>query len=208
MDSIIVGFGHKARQGKDTAARVIKEVFGKDYDVKLYSFAQALKQEVDEIGPSELAFRFGIPLDPNPDMTDPFCKTQWGKQSRVLQVWGEYQRKQNSFYWVRKLRQQIDAENPQFAFITDVRHPNEFYFVKDRKGHTVKVSRKGYIDLSRDPNHISEIALDNFKFDYEISVEEGDLKTLREDAIFVFDAILQSYTPETPEIDASEIVAA
>jgi regulator of RNase E activity RraB len=80
--------------------------------------------------------------------------------------------------------------------------------VKDRKGHTVKVSRKGYIDLSRDPNHISEIALDNFKFDYEISVEEGDLKTLREDAIFVFDAILQSYTPETPEIDASEIVAA
>lgn len=57
IHSIIFGFGHKARHGKDTAAAAIKEArsgcpkadqMGREYDIRIYSFAGELKREVNE----------------------------------------------------------------------------------------------------------------------------------------------------------------
>lgn len=52
VQSVIFGFGHRARSGKDTAAAWIKLNRGKSplvfegYDIRIYSFAQELKREM------------------------------------------------------------------------------------------------------------------------------------------------------------------
>jgi hypothetical protein len=59
IQSIILGFGHRARSGKDTVAAMIKEDRGNAlltsqekypqlYDIRVYSFAAELKREVNE----------------------------------------------------------------------------------------------------------------------------------------------------------------
>lgn len=195
QQTVFIGLGYKARQGKDTVAETIAAKNCHAYNIKVYGFGDELKREVELIGPSKIAFSSGIPLDPNPDMSDPLCQTQWGKQSRVLQHHGEFRRKQDPFYWVRKLRASVEMDNPQIAIIKDVRHLNELYFVKAFGGFTVKVTRIGFVDLSRDPNHVSETQLDNVPFDIEINVPEGGLEQLKTDAQTVFELILAQHRP-------------
>jgi hypothetical protein len=203
---IIVGFGAKARQGKDLAVAHIIKTFSGQYDVRAYSFAAALKREVEEIGASTIAFRYGIPLDPNPPMDDPFCPN--GKHSRVLQFHGEYRRAQDAHYWIRKVREQIELESPQFALISDMRHKNEFLFVKSFKGTTVRVTRRGFVDLSRDPYHISEVDLDGVQFHYDITVGDGEVEQLKADAEEVFRMIVAAQEPEHWEADGNSVVEA
>ena len=54
---------------------------------------------------------------------------------------------------------------------TDVRFPNELEAIKKRKGITIRVNR-GLVErtgkMIQEPEHISETALDNAKFDYVI----------------------------------------
>ena len=51
IETLIFGFGHRARHGKDTvAAEIIKRRAGNGpgwYDVRTYSFAKELKDEVN-----------------------------------------------------------------------------------------------------------------------------------------------------------------
>jgi hypothetical protein len=191
MNTVIIGVGHKARHGKDTVVKTIIER-ATTFDARRYAFADALKREVEEIGAVELAFRYAVPLDPNPDMTDPLCPN--GKQSHVLQAHGAYMRTVDKFYWVKKLREKIEADKPTIALISDMRHRNEFYFVKAFGGHTVKVFRPGFVDLSRDPNHPSETELDNAGFDYTIVNDKG-VEELQADAMEVFNLIVASQVP-------------
>jgi hypothetical protein len=101
---------------------------------------------------------------------------------------------------VRKLRERIEQEQPQIAVIPDIRFLNEFYFVKAFGGFTVKVTRLGFVDPSRDPNHVSETELDNTKFDFEITCPDGELDELRRDAKEVFDLIIKQMDPEIPDL--------
>jgi hypothetical protein len=194
-NTLLIGLGTKARAGKDTVAATIAEAYKDRFDIKVYGFADFLKQEVDLIGPAKIAFTAGIPLDTNPDMSDPFCRTEWGKQPRVLQWYGAEKRKQDTFHWVKKLRARIEADQPQVAIVKDVRHFNELFFVKAFGGWTVKVTRQGFVDLSRDPNHPSEIELDGAPFDIEITVQDGQLEQLKKDALVVFELILAQNRP-------------
>lgn len=198
MSTLIIGAGYAARQGKDSFCQQIREAYGDRYRIVQYAFANELKKEVENIGASYLAFKFGIPLDPNPPMDDPLCPK--GKQSRVLQFWGEHVRKESPFHWVDKVKNAIDRDRPQIALISDMRHMNEAAFVKGRGGYTVKVTRQGYVDLSRDPNHPSETALQNYTFDFDINVAEGALDELKADALYVFEEIVKLWNPD-PVVD-------
>lgn len=214
QNTILIGLGYKARHGKDTVAAEIAARYKDQFDIKVYGFADALKAEVEELGAAAIAFKHGIPLDPNPDMTDPLCPS--GKQSRVLQFWGEARRTAHPFYWVNKLREQIEKDQPKIAIVKDVRHLNELYFIKAFGGYTVKVSRNGFVDLSRDPNHVSETQLDGVQFDIEIAVEDGQLDQLKKDAVTTFELILAQYKPvdevlganNTTEVEATESLVA
>jgi hypothetical protein len=202
--TLVIGFGYKARHGKDTAVKSIIESFGSQYDIKRYAFGDALKREVNELDQFAWCMRNGIPYDFQPSMDDPLCRTQHGKQGALLQWYGtEYRRNQDEFYWVNKLRETLEKEQPKVALISDVRFRNEAYFVKACDGFLVKCSRLGYssIDSGRSTTHKSEVDLDGFTFDYEINVPDGELDTLKQDAVEVFNLILSRVQPEVPDLN-------
>ena len=137
---MILGFGHRARCGKDEACRTIMQhrhgtpIMSDDpsvvYNIKHYSFAKALKQEVTELalksGGIHNLFSDGLRLpdtgyyradgniirlpdwvqyDENAPMDDPDCPL--GKQRTFLQFWGVFRREEDPEYWVKKVAEQI-----------------------------------------------------------------------------------------------------
>jgi hypothetical protein len=63
--------------------------------------------------------------------------------------------------------------------ITDVRFENEANAIKNKNGILIRINRNNY--SSNVPEHISETALDNFKFDYVINNETGNFEKLVND---------------------------
>lgn len=209
MNSVIIAFGHKARQGKDICVGHILAEYADKYSIKRYGFGDGVKTELYDLllHPTapywDLAHK--VPSLPSylslPHPREQFvsdeAKVSWvndNKQAIVLlmQHYGtEYRRAQDPLCWIRKVKEKIEKDSPQIALISDLRFKNEFYFVKSHQGWTVRVERVGFVDPNRDPEHPSEIDLDDILFDYEITCESGDLDTLREDADTVFSMILE-----------------
>jgi hypothetical protein len=201
QETLLIGFGLKARSGKDTAVKAIVEAYRDKYDVRRYALADELKLEVAEIDQVEYCLRHGIEYDFSPDMTDPLCQTRHGKQSHLLQHYGtEYRRASDPFYWVNKLRKRIAEEKPQIALISDMRFKNEYFWIKAFGGFTVKVTRHGYVDLSRSATHASETELEGTLFDYEITCMDGEVEQLKHDARTVFEMIIEQVTPKMPDL--------
>jgi transposase-like protein len=98
------------------------------------------------------------------DQTDGLCR--WAdvpyvhgaeKQRHLLQWWGtEYRRAQDPDYWVKKLVARVQADQPRFALIADVRFPiNELEICDIR----VRMDRPGF-EIADGQHHISEELLD------------------------------------------------
>jgi hypothetical protein len=214
METIVIGFGHKMRHGKDSAVAAIVANRADKYDVRRYAFADALKREANEAAEkaggmeqliTEMRSTHNLPewvvYSPTPDMSDPLCPL--GKQRTLLQWWGtEYRRASDSYYWVKKLYRTIQQEKPQIALVSDMRFKNEFNWVVSLDGRTVKVTRHGFDNGAG--NHPSEIDLDGVKFDYEILVNDGELDQLKKDALTVFDLICDEFTTPDAVADVDE----
>lgn len=211
--TFLVAFGHKARHGKDTAAAHLAGLYGSEYGIKVYSFGGALKAEMYDVltdlnhpywNFSCAAMPEGVVIPVG--IKDYVDKVAWVDSNKkalayALQHYGtEFIRSRDPFYWVKKVHEQIEADAPKFAFITDLRFLNEFLYVKSRKGYTVKCVREGYVDPSRDPNHVSETELDKAAFDFTISVPDGAVEELCRDAEEVFNLILKQIVPDVPEV--------
>lgn len=208
---IIIGFGYKARHGKDTAAAHLINAYTGRYDMRRYAFGDELKVEfydalLDLCNPYWLTSNDFLLL-PHPKNT--FASRQekidWVNEHKEalgkhLQWYGtEFRRSQDHFYWVKKLAQTVAAENPQIVLITDVRFPNELYWIKALRGYTIKCTRTGFLDPSRDNQHESETGLDNYLFDFEIQAADGNLAELTTGVEEVFEVIVADLTPNNPE---------
>ena len=220
IDSVVFGFGYRARSGKDTAvAEIIKQRGLVEpttgalpnntdrYDIRKYSFADALRSEVDaeyrKAGSVEKVFspdycfaKNGyvvtlpewVKYDPNGEVS---AQYPLGKQRPLLQWWGtEYRRADDDNYWVKRLAEQIELEKPQIALITDMRFPNEMQFVQ-QYGETVRVDREGLPPST----HASETALaDTSDEDWSIILENsGSLEEFKEGAVTTFDELLTNF---------------
>jgi hypothetical protein len=183
MKTIIFGFGHKARHGKDSACRIIREQLGHLYDIRQYSFAEALKREVIEMGNQRtLCEMVDLPYDENPPMDDPLLPPPHGKQRRLLQWWGtEFRRvKFGTNYWVDRTAARIAADNPQIAVISDMRFKNEFDMVKSN-GFTINMQRPDFV-YETGMTHASELELDGAPYDFVVrasNMHELEDKVLR-----------------------------
>lgn len=62
--------------------------------------------------------------------------------------------------------EKVYSENLPNWIITDVRFPNEAQAIKDKGGIIIRVDRPGVKPIN---NHLSEIGLDGWKFDYRIA---------------------------------------
>lgn len=170
------------------------------YDIREYSFASALKREVNEAaykagGMKELFINPPVALpewvqyDPDAPTDDPMCPL--GKQRSLLQFWGaEFRRAQSPDYWVRQLANTIELEKPQIALISDMRFENEMAFCKEY-GEAVRVDRPGLPPST----HVSETALDCMSDeDFSIILENsGTLEEFLEGAVVTFDELLTNF---------------
>lgn len=219
IKAFVLGFGHRARSGKDTAAFAIiqhrsklfpanlpPQDMGDLYDIRAYSFARALKEEVNKAAEAAGGMRFlfepmefiqenGNPVvlpdwvtfDPNPPMDDPYCPL--GKQRTLLQWWGtEFRRSINPNYWVDRTAEIIAKEQPEAALITDVRFSNELDFIR-KHGAAIRVDRPGLEPLAM--AHTSESALAN-KEDWEwdmVLKNDTTLQEFKQKAVDAFDLL-------------------
>lgn len=215
IESIIFGFGHRARSGKDTAVAEIVKQRAYLYDVRRYAFADELKREVnaclDAFPAGHRDFRYlwdrnyqlvredgefvclldypWVQYEENADMSDPLCP--YGKQRTLLQWWGtEFRRNVNPDYWIKKLAKVLEREKPEIACIADMRFPNEFEFVK-QYGETFRVDRP---DLPPS-THQSEIALAHVPDEDWTRVLKNDksLEEFKTLAVQAFDDVIGFY---------------
>jgi hypothetical protein len=173
---LLLGFGHKARQGKDTAGQGVFDYYEKKRQlalrhglrvipaVGLYRFAEALYEEARR--------DYG--------MTE--------KDAPLLQKIGTERRSQDPEYWIKKVFEKIAYDRPHIAIITDLRYQNEATAIKANGGYRIKVERLNedgtkYIADDRPANHPSEIDLDNFNFDYYITAKTGQVAWVEQQAI-------------------------
>lgn len=190
---IVIGLGAKARQGKNFVANYMQEAVEA---ISLYAFADELKlyckEHHDELVPKwQLAHQ---------------TKQQPGFKedaiygcTPILQWYGsDVARKEDPDTWVKALAKRIETEKPTVAVITDCRFENEAQFVKERGGYLVEVIRRNpdgsqFRDPGRDPNHISETALDEYMgWDYTIMCKDGDLNALKAKSLMVLSSILRN----------------
>jgi hypothetical protein len=165
---LIVGFGSKARQGKDSAAYAIQDYAHRLSlaEVRIFKFATALYQECEE--------HHGM----------------IGKDAPLLQRVGQSRRQQNENYWVDRLKFSM-GNFKGIALITDVRHKNEAQWIRDSGGFLVNVTRINddgtpFISLDRPADHPSETELDDYNWDAYIKTKTNQQALAAEIAITQF----------------------
>jgi hypothetical protein len=173
----VLGFGHRARQGKNAAAEAIHAEYPEG--TKIYGFADALRT---------------------------YCRIEHGmtvKDAPLLQRVGLEKRQTDPNFWVNILRAQLVEEQPKVALIIDVRFPNEVEFCDA----AIKVTRmvrdydapvldsypqqypfRPYVADDRPADHPSETALDGYTGWYrELTIQDGQMGVLRSAALMAFD---------------------
>lgn len=159
----VIGLGHKARHGKDSAARFLIEA--RPAGVQRFAFADDLK--------AVARVMFGMRE----------------KDAPLLQVLGaDVFRRQDPDVWLRSVYYKIAEARPEIAVITDVRFPNEWAFVRALGGVLWKVERRRpggevFVDPDRPAGHASETALDGAEWDRVLVNLEGAPGFLREDVL-------------------------
>ena len=174
----LIGFGHKAQSGKDTAAEILVAEYGW---VQL-GFSDALK---------ELALFVNPVVEGHNHRMDSTFRRQgftWEELKRIpevrrfLQFLGEGARQiLGQDVWVDALRRRLiplgeDGIVPGIV-ITDMRYPNEARMIQELGGTTVRVDREG----AGAGNYISETALDGF--DYDVVFDNNHSKGLLWDQV-------------------------
>jgi hypothetical protein len=179
METLLVGLGHKARQGKNVVAEELVRV--SEGKAKLYALADELKTYCRDRH-EELFAKY--PHVGTKHKDDPI----YGYVEMLQWVGTDVIRKENPNYWVEVLSKRIEAEQPEIAVVTDVRFPNEAEWIKQREGCLVKVQRitadgTPFIDPTRSATHPSETALDDYN-DWHVIIQAGDgeVEALRESA--------------------------
>lgn len=141
---LIIGIGHRARQGKDSAARFIHETFPQQ--TRIYSFASSVRavcrtvlgmEEKDapllQLVGTEVFRLFGAERDQAISDFIEARKAQWAAEGRLDEDGWKLDRLQqlsdivggDENVWVNAINQLIAEDNPQIALLSDMRFPNE-----------------------------------------------------------------------------------
>lgn len=157
----VIGFGYKARRGKDTAVSAICAAYS--VLARRYAFADALREQLEAAaldqwlqdgfdaetwtrtsGIAHLCSWAGVPYEPAAE-----------KQRALLQWWGMWRREDDPDYWVKQVAQAIERDQPAFALLADLRFNSERAICD----YTVRMDRPGF-EIADGAHHISEHELD------------------------------------------------
>ena len=104
----------------------------------------------------------------------------WLSPRRILQWWGtEYRRKDDTFYWVRKLSEELAVRKPKHVIISDIREPHEAAYVKRSDGYLIAVIRPELVDDATS-SHSSEKNLEHIGVDGKL-FNASSIEHLRSD---------------------------
>lgn len=159
----LIGIGHTARAGKDTAAQALV----RDLGYTRIGFADALKELALEADPMVLRAVGAVNVRPDHGTLKWVVRTNgWDDAKarmpevrRFLQNLGVGARKVfGEDVWVDRVM--LLAQGIDKLVVPDVRFPNEAAAIKAAGGHLVKIERNAYVGVGR--NHESETALAEF----------------------------------------------
>jgi hypothetical protein len=170
---MIIGLSGYARSGKDEVANILV----KDYGYERIAFADAIR---DLLGKMTLALEDGMPLEMLVRTHDwEYIKKNYPSIRTYLQQLGVGAREVlGDDVWVIAALRKINDFKTNYV-ITDVRFENEATMIRQMNGQIWRIRRD---DVGPINDHISETALDDYKFD-QILKNEGSLDELRERVI-------------------------
>lgn len=150
----LIGISGKFGVGKDTAANWICEHWP---EYQVVPFADALKRVVSIM--TSTSYESQFTREGKATVPTGF-KYSVGKYQQLIGQFGRNEFRED--VWVNIALN----HSAEFKIIPDVRHPNEADAIKAAGGIVIRIVRGGVsLNDGRDDNHISEIALDNYKFD-------------------------------------------
>lgn len=179
---MIVGLGHQAQVGKDTAAQILVDKYG----FRRRAFADALKDLAYRTNPI-IQWMYGHGPIYLADIVDQQgweeAKKNW-EVRRYLQNLGLGARHSiHQDVWVDIVLDHVSWRG--HYVITDVRFPNEFNAIRSEPGSKlIKLTRDG----SGAGNHESEVALEDYPWDAVIE-NNGTLDELEAELIKVIDPV-------------------
>jgi hypothetical protein len=171
---MIIGLSGYARSGKDEVAKVLVS----EFNFERVAFADAIRDLLYLMNPM-------IDITPLQTMVEALGWDATKKHPdvrRYLQDLGVGARKLfGKDFWVNQALNPHLYEHPivgvnKNIVVTDVRFENEADIVKSMGGEVWRIRRNGVDPVNQ---HVSEIALDDYKFD-QILKNEGSLDELRE----------------------------
>jgi hypothetical protein len=179
MQGLKIGFGYKARSGKDTSAEYLQRQYGG----RIFKFAQPLYDimsavhkisKIDSFKDTKLLTWMG---------------TEWGRSINE-NIWVD-----NCLARIREAEQQgcYMSGEPFVSnfFITDVRFPNEAKALKENGFYLIKVDRTNRPQEDR-ATHASENALNNYE-DWDFIIDNnGTLEDLHKQLQLVVQLIKNS----------------
>lgn len=160
MKNKLIGISGFARSGKDTFYERCKQILASVGEKsKRYSFADALKSELDEL----LVKYTGISA---------FTENNREKEivRPLLVTYGtDVRRKLNQDCWIEKITAGVntDLRLNNHVFITDVRFLNEAKWIKHNGGILININREGVGPANKDEQEQYELFKD--LIDYKIS---------------------------------------
>lgn len=160
---LIIGFGHKAQVGKDTAADWLRM-----YGFQRVGFADSLKETCRAA--------FGFTQEQLYGSEKMIVDAYWDMTPvEALQKVGTnlFRDGFDEDFWVKSAVKKINKLRR--VVISDVRFPNEVEAIHDLGGIVIRVDRPNRPDTGRDPNHPSETALDGIEYYDSLILNDGTL---------------------------------
>lgn len=173
--TLVIGFGNKARQGKDTAVFGIQNHYAALSDLQLKHGLKQTAPVVQRIGFADALYDV--------------CRKEYGmteKDAPLLQRIGAERRVDDPNYWIKRAFAKVDPKT-DIVLVSDVRYQNEANFIVAGGGYVVNVRRitngTPYLATDRPADHPSEIDLDGYPFDFYLVNSDGHQALLKEQAV-------------------------
>lgn len=167
-NTLVIGIGHKARQGKSTFAQHIMRAVPGAERFELSTYVATVARAIYDMRERNV--------------------------SQLIAVGNGLREQIDPEVWTRCCYFDIVDKAPRIALIPNIRFANETRLVKDMGGILVDVRRRNpdgslFVSDDRDPSNITETALDDFDgWDYRVTVDNlVDLK--REASRILCDAL-------------------
>ncbi|MCC2547576.1 hypothetical protein LJY25_14055 [Hymenobacter sp. BT175] len=153
----IIGLSGKRGSGKDTVARLIRQL-QPERNWQVLSFGDAIKAVCATLAGEDIAPYYTQPG--KTELLPAFGRTR----GEMLQQVGAALRAWNYEIWVQAFFARLPADS--FVIVPDVRFPNEAQPILDRGGVMLRVEGdplKQQGDGTRDDNHPSETVMDTYE---------------------------------------------